>query len=169
MWSLKNNKYKHMKQLYAFLLVLTLTSCEYFNVKKTTSEAILKEELQTFNWNDVDVYPTFSTCDSVESKNEKTACFTEVLTTHILGFLQNKNIIVTHHITDTINIKLRVSETGDLSLLNIKADSLIIKEIPNLEALIYSSLDSLPKVFPAIKRGQQVKTEFELPIIIYAN
>ncbi|MBP0905668.1 hypothetical protein ACFSKN_16490 [Mariniflexile gromovii] len=158
-----------MKQICVFILVLALTSCEYFNAKKTTPEAILNEELQTFNWNDVDVYPTFSECDSIETKNGKTTCFTEVLTTHILEKLQKDSIVVTQDVTDTINLKFQVSETGILSLLNIDTDSLIMKEIPNIEALIYSSLDSLPKVFPAIKRGQQVKTEFELPVIIQAN
>lgn len=158
-----------MKQICVFILVLALTSCEYFNAKKTTPEAILNQELQTFNWNDVDVYPTFSVCDSIEIKNEKTACFTEVLTTHILEYLQNEPIIVTQNVTDTINLKFQVSERGDLSLLDIEVDSLIVKEIPNIEALVYASLDSLPKVFPAIKRGQQVKTEFKLPIIIKAN
>ena len=158
-----------MKQIYVFILVLALTSCEYFNAKKTTPEAILKEELQSFNWNDVDVYPSFSVCDSIDSKSEKTACFTEILTNHILDYLQNKSIVVTHDVSDTINLKFQVSETGVLSLLNIETDSLILKEIPNIGALIYSSLDSLPKVFPAIKRGQQVKTEFELPVVIQAN
>lgn len=163
------NNYQYMKQLYAFLLILTLTSCDYFNVKKTSSEAILKEELQTFNWNEVDVYPTFLVCDSIKGENEKTRCFTEVLTTHILEYLQSKTIIVTNDVRDTINLKLQVSETGALSLLNFEADSLTVREIPNIEALIYSSLDSLPKVFPATKRGQQVKTQFDLPIIIFAD
>jgi len=158
-----------MRQICVFIVVLAFTSCEYFNVKKTSSEAILNEELKTFNWNDVDVYPTFSVCDSIESKQQKTACFTNVLTTHILQHLQNETIIVTHDVTDTIHLKFQVSETGLLSLLNIEVDSIVTQEIPNIQALIYSSLDSLPKVFPAIKRGQQVKTEFELPIIIQAN
>ena len=158
-----------MKQICVFIIVLTLTSCEYFNVKKTSSDAILNEELQTFNWNEVDVYPSFSTCDALEQKYEKTACFNQVLTTHILEYLQKVPITVTHDVTDTINLKFQVSETGTLSLLNIEVDSLVTREIPNIKALIHSSLDSLPKVYPAIKRGQQVKTEFELPIIVHAN
>ena len=64
-----------MRQICVFLLIITLASCEYFNVKKTSSEAILKEELQTFNWNDVDEYPTFSICDSLTSKQEKKTMF----------------------------------------------------------------------------------------------
>ncbi|WP_372754234.1 hypothetical protein [Mariniflexile sp.] len=158
-----------MKQIYVIIVVLSLVSCEYFNVKKTSSEAILTEELKTFNWNDVDEYPSFSDCDSIERKEEKTLCFTNKLTTHILDHLQSKSIVVTRDVSDTIHLKFQVSETGVLSLLKIEVDSTITKEIPNLEALIHSSLDSLPKVFPAIKRGQQVKTEFELPVIIQAN
>ncbi|MFD0834344.1 hypothetical protein ACFQ0I_01100 [Mariniflexile aquimaris] len=158
-----------MKHVIVFLLVTFLVSCEYFNVKKTSSEAILNEELKTFNWNDVDVYPSFSNCDSLETKDEKTRCFTEILTKHILKYLENEPIIVTHDVTDTLNLRFQVSETGVISLIDVKIDSLTIQEIPDIEKLIHSSLDSLPKIYPAIKRGQQVKTEFKLPIIIKAD
>lgn len=155
-----------MKNILVFLLITLLVSCEYFNVKKTTPAAILNEELQTFNWNDVDVYPSFSDCDSLGTKDEKTNCFTNILTKHILKHLENEPIIVTHDVNDIINLEFQVSETGDITLLHVKMDSLTIQEIPEIEKLIHSSLDSLPKIFPAIKRGQQVKTEFKLPIII---
>ncbi|MCL5126842.1 hypothetical protein [Algibacter sp. L4_22] len=155
-----------MKQICVFLSVLMLCSCEYFNVKKTSSEAILKEELQTFNWSDVDAYPSFSECDSIETKTDRKSCFESVLTLHIWEFLKQEKIVVTHDISDTIILSFRVSETGDLKLRNAKIDSLTRHEIPEIESLLYKSLDGLPQVFPANKRGQQVKTEFELPIII---
>ena len=158
-----------MRQICAFLLVILLTSCEYFNVKKTSSEAILNEELKTFNWNDVDEYPTFSLCDSLSAKQEKKQCFTSVLTGHIFKYLQDEIIVVTQDINDTIDLKLQVSETGTIILLETKVDSLTIQEIPNINNLLAKSLDSLPKIFPAIKRGQQVTTEFKLPIIISVN
>jgi len=143
-----------------------LTSCEYFNVKKTSSEAILKEELQTFNWNEVDKYPTFSICDSLVSKPESKQCFEHVLTSHITTFLQKETIIVTQDIQDTIGLQFQVSENGVLSLMQIDVDSLTNSEIPNIKVMLSQSLDSLPEIFPALKRGQQVKTEFKLPIII---
>jgi hypothetical protein len=146
-----------------------VTSCEYFNVKKISSEAILKEELQTFNWKDVDEYPSFSQCDSVTLKQERKDCFQRVLMTHISSFLQNENIIVSQDISDTIILNFQVAETGDLKLLHAKIDSVTIAGIPEIETLLYKSLDSLPKIFPATKRGQQVKTEFRLPIIIGVN
>lgn len=158
-----------MRSYFVFLLFLMLTSCEYLNVKKTSTEAILKEELQTFNWKDVDVYPSFSKCDSLSLRQERKACFHEVLTRHILEFLQNENIVVTQDISDTMILKFQVSETGVLKLLQAKIDSVTSVSIPQIENLLYKSLDSLPKIYPATKRGQQVKTEFTLPIIITVN
>jgi hypothetical protein len=158
-----------MKQICVFLVFLILTSCEYFNVKKTSSEAILKEELQTFNWNEVDAYPTFSSCDSSATKSESERCFEQTLTKHITGYLQKETIVVTKDVHDTILLDFQVSEKGSLSLLNSKIDSITLQEIPNIEELLLLSLDSLPKVFPATKRGQQVKTQFKLPLIITVN
>ncbi len=158
-----------MKQICVFLVLLLLISCEYFNAKKTSSEAILKEELQTFNWKDVDEYPAFSSCDSSASRQERRKCFVASLTTHISNYLQKETIIVTQDINDTIVLNLQVNDSGVLTLLNAKVDSLTTEEIPSIKSLLSRSLDSLPKIFPAIKRGQQVTTEFKLPIIINMN
>ena len=155
-----------MKQISVFLLCMMLLSCEYFKVKKTSSEAILNEELQTFNWNEVDVYPSFSVCDSSVTKTERRLCFEKTLAFYITRNLQKDTIVVTQDITDTINLQLLISEKGLLSLVHMEVDSVTNEEIPNIKLLLSQSIDSLPKIFPAIKRGQQVKTEFKLPIII---
>lgn len=158
-----------MRSFYILLLVLMVVSCEYFDVKKTSTEAILKEELQTFNWSEVDEYPSFSQCDSVEFKQERKDCFQQVLAQHISGFLQNEDVFVYQDIKDTIVLSFQVSETGKLQLLHTKIDAETVLGIPDIKNLLHKSLDSLPKIFPAIKRGQQVKTEFILPIIINVN
>jgi hypothetical protein len=158
-----------MRQICSLLLVLLLYSCEYFNVKKVSSESILEEELQTFNWNDVDEYPSFSICDSTITKQEKKTCFEQTLSGFITGYLQKDAIIVTQDIYDTISLNFKVTDKGDLILLDTKMDSLTHNEIPNINQLLAESLNSLPTIFPAIKRGQHVTTEFTLPIIINAN
>ncbi|WP_248722040.1 hypothetical protein [Seonamhaeicola sp. ML3] len=135
-------------------------------MKKTTSEAILNEELKTFDWNDVDTYPSFSACDSLISKSEKKQCFEHYLSSHILKSLESELIVVTQDIHDTLELYFNVSEKGDLTLLNTKIGSLTISEIPNINALISESLDSLPEVFPANKWSIPVKTAFKLPLVI---
>ncbi|TBN05304.1 hypothetical protein EYD45_03235 [Hyunsoonleella flava] len=155
-----------MKQFCVILLVLMVSSCDYFNVKKTSSEAILKEELQAFDWEHVDTYPSFAQCDSLQLKEEQKACFESTLYAEISEFLQNEIIIVTQDINDTLILKLRVSKEGDVSLLDTKMDSLTRSEIPELQNLILKSLDALPKINAAIKRSQPVTTEFEMPLIV---
>ena len=101
-----------------------LNSCEYFNVKKTSPEAILNEELQTFNWNDVDEYPNFSECDSISIKEDRKICFQSVLTLHIWEFLKNEKLVVSQDINDTIMLSFQLSENGDLNLVNTKVSLL---------------------------------------------
>ncbi|MFV0540960.1 MAG: hypothetical protein ACK5MZ_06940 [Aestuariibaculum sp.] len=155
-----------MRQICVFTVFLLLVSCENLKVKKTSSEAILKEELQTFSWNEVDVYPSFLVCDSLGTEQEKEKCFSNTLTSHILYYLDKQSIVVGRNIEDTISLQFQISNTGVLHLLDADIDSLILNEIPEIKHLLYNSLDSLPKIFPAIKRGQQVTTQFKMPIII---
>ncbi len=151
------------------MIGLALFSCEYFNVKKTSPEAILQEELKTFNWEEVDTYPSFKVCDASLPKQAQKQCFERVLREHIMANLQKEIIVVTQDINDTLSLEFKVSEHGEVTLQDIEMDSITLSEIPNIKALLYKSLDSLPKVFPAIKRNQNVKTEFKLPIIIHVN
>ncbi|GGG39854.1 hypothetical protein GCM10010976_09360 [Bizionia arctica] len=144
-------------------------SCNYFDVKKTTSDAILNEELKTFNWSDVDDYPSFASCNDGVSKEEKKRCFQNTLTVIISNKIQKDTIVVSQNIDDTIYIKFQISETGKLSFIEAKVDSVTLREIPNINELLANSLDSLPTIYPAIKRGQQVKTAFTLPVIIRVN
>jgi len=158
-----------MKYLTIFFLILCFSSCDYFDKKKVYSEDILKEDLQTFNWNDVDEYPTFSSCDSSSNKMERKQCFETTLTTFIMSQLSKETIVVTEDINDTISITFQISEKGALSILEIKSSNLIKEQIPKIDTLLIESLKDLPKIFPAIKRSQQVKTEFVLPVVFKVN
>ena len=158
-----------MQRILLFLLFLGVTSCNYFNVKKTSSEAILEEELQTFNWNEVDVYPSFETCNTSAEKEDKKKCFQNTVTEAIYKSLAAEKIVVTQDIQDTILVHFQISETGELHLIDAKIDSVTMLEIPNMEVLLHQSLDFIPEIYPAIKRGQQVKTQFTLPIQIQVD
>lgn len=155
-----------MRKVFFFVILFNLSSCQYFDTKKVDSKTILEEELKTFNWTEVDVYPTFSLCDSSQTKSEKKECFETTLTEHILANFETETIIVSKDINDTVVLEFQISETGKLDLKNIKISEIISEEIPNIETLLAKSLNTLPEIFPAIKRDQPVKTEFKLPVII---
>ncbi|HNU59349.1 MAG TPA: hypothetical protein PKI08_05310, partial [Aquaticitalea sp.] len=80
--------------------------------------------------------------------------------------LAGQNIVVTEDVSDTILLKLHIDNLGVLTLKNIEMTAMTRTQIPHLDSLLAHGFDSLPKIFPAIKRGQQVATEFQLPVVI---
>lgn len=155
-----------MKPILFLFILLFATSCSYFEKKKVSSEDLLEEELQTFNWNEVDTYPTFSNCDSITSKVENKACFQNTLLSHVNHFLGQQNIVVSEDVNDTIRLKIIIDNKGVLKVESIDFKSETATQIPEIDSLLRRSLKGIPKIYPAIKRGQQVTTAFELPVIV---
>lgn len=155
-----------MNRIIIFLLILTLTSCDYFDRKKVYTEDLLEEELQTFNWKDVDEYPSFKSCDGISEKENKKRCFENKLRDILNTNLSKHQIIVTEDINDTIQLKITIDHKGNFMIDDIISAESTRAQIPQLHELLRQSLDSLPEIYPAIKRSQQVKTQFSLPVII---
>jgi hypothetical protein len=99
----------------------------------------------------------------------KKQCFETTLANHISTQLAKETFVVTQDINDTIILEFLISEKGQLQIEKFTVDSLTIAELPNIQQIIESSLDSLPPIYAALKRGQQVKTQFKLPIILQVN
>ncbi|MFT4780439.1 MAG: hypothetical protein ACJAZK_002806 [Psychroserpens sp.] len=158
-----------MNRIIAFVFFITFCSCEFIEKKKVYSNDILKEELQAFNWNDVDEYPTFESCDiSLDNANKK-LCFENTLHQILNENLTKYKIIVSQEIHDTIQLKITIDSKGVFVINDIVSHEVTQEEIPQLDSLLRKSLDALPKIYPAIKRSQQVKTQFSLPVIITIN
>jgi len=158
-----------MRYFGLIIAFLCITSCQYFDKKKVNANELLQQELKTVNWNEVDTYPSFSTCDSIVNSEQNKQCFESTLTTHIFKYLNTQQLIVSQSIDDTIYIKLKISDTGILETTKINTPLIIKEQIINIDSLLKESLHNLPRIYPATKRGQQVKTEFELPIHIKVN
>ena len=130
------------------------------------SDTILMQELKTFNWNEVDRYPNFENCaDSIDFQDNQN-CFEQTITTHISDYFSTQNIIVSQTVSDTIVIDLLVSNSGQIQISQIQTQELTKQQIPDLDSILSSSIKGLPKLYPAIKRSQQVQTAFQLPIIL---
>ncbi|MCM5662261.1 hypothetical protein [Galbibacter mesophilus] len=155
-----------MRKIGVILCCFLLVSCEFFTSKKETKEAIVERERKSINWNDVDQYPLFETCDETASRNEQIACFQETFTAHFLATLADNHLVSHTHLHDTINVHLLIGKEGHVTILQIKKNKKVAKEIPEIDTLIANSVETLPRVYPALKRNIPVNMKIQLPIII---
>ncbi len=158
-----------IKRFHFVFLLLLATSCQFFETEKVSSEEIYKEEIKTIDWKDVDRYPSFSNCKNSLEKPEQKDCFINTISSHLYQSINHEKMVAVREVYDTIKVNFEVGSDGKLTILEIKMDTLLQKEFPNLEKWIFQSIDSLQPVAPAYKRGIPVKTQFTLPVIIQTN
>lgn len=145
------------------------TSCQFFETEKVSSDTIFKEEIKTIDWKDVDSYPSFPNCENAMEKPQQKECFINTISSQLYKSINHESLVATRDIYDTVNVNFQVSSAGELSIVEVKIDSTLRREFPNLETWILQSIDSLRPVAPALKRGIPVRTQFTLPVIIKTN
>ena len=147
-------------------LLFLLSSCQFFETEKISSETFYEERLKTIDWNDVTQYPLFSQCETMTEKSQQRTCFSDVIQGAIGNISGISTSVMHEEIDDTVWVHLEVSETAQLSVKQIKMDSLTELLFPLMREGITAKVDSLVLVEPAYKEGVPVKTEFSLPIVI---
>tara|TARA_B100001939_G_scaffold211768_1_gene182197 strand:- start:284 stop:766 length:483 start_codon:yes stop_codon:yes gene_type:complete len=151
-----------------FICFFLLNSCEFdFQIdRKISVEEFINEELKSFNWNEVDMYPVFENCLELNNISQKNKCFVETITNNFTANLKKNNLVLNRTLVDTVNMVLMVDKSGLISIktINISEKNLKYKEVIN--SSFNNTISKLPKLYPAIKRGQQVDVIFTLPIII---
>lgn len=158
-----------MKKAFPFLLLLLLISCDEFETRKISSEEILSEEKKELNWHQVDQYPAFKDCRKISEIDAAQECFGKKVANYIYGRLEAKQPVVTASIHDTLLLHLHITEAGIPEIDSVQIDSLVIAQLPQIQSWLRQSVDSLPKIYPASKRGIPVATKFIMPIVIKAE
>lgn len=151
-----------MRVLTFLFLLICCTSCTYFSSDKSQVEQALDTVI---NFNKVDVSPSFKECkDKIE--DSKTTCFRETIHKKISANLAKHQLEVKNVIDEIITVELQISTKGKIQLKSINASDNIKEVFPQLDSLLKVSVSNLPKIFPAIKRGIPVATQYSLPIKI---
>ena len=155
-----------MKKLIPILLLLALSinSCQYFS-QVPNEEELLKKELESINWKQVDEFPTFSSCDSVLDKTQKKQCFFDFLTQLIQQKLSIDTLSVLYPQLDTIDVKVTISPDASMVFEPQIIDTLSYNTT-KIDSILKARLVDFPAVHPAIKRGIPVKTQFVLPVLL---
>lgn len=151
--------------LILFLSSFLLNSCQYIKKQVPSEKELLKKELQTINWNEVDEFPSIANCDSLQNKTQKKQCFFEYLTQLIQEKLSIDTVSVLYPELDTINVKVTVLANSTIQFETQLNDSLSYNAA-KIDSILQIRLVGFPKINPAIKRGIPVKTQFILPVIL---
>lgn len=152
-----------MRNFFLLYIVFCFVSCDYLSSQKYKNDEQIMKEL---DYTTVDVSPSFKVCDTIIDKERKTACFGSNMRREIFSSLSNHSITVKNSIDETIVVSIVIQSNRQVKLSAIKASDHLFSEIPNLRKMIEKSIEDLPEIYPAIKRGIPVTTAYTLPIKI---
>ena len=158
-----------MKKALFLLLIVIISGCEQFETKKISSEEILSEETRELNWNDVDQYPAFRECREITEVEAAKTCFGNKVASYIYARLEEKRPVISESLEDTLLLHLTISDKGVPAIDSMEIDSIVTYHLPEIRTWLRESLDSLPTIYPASKRGIPVSTKFRMPIVIKAE
>ena len=155
-----------MKYIFYALVLCSMAACQYFETDKISSDTFYDQELKTISWNQVDQFPNVVSFQKYSDKQASKTCFENTLISNIYKGLSSKHLVSSRSIKDTIWVSLTVSEKGDIFLNTIAIDSLTATSFPDVSLWITQSIDSLPSLAPAHKRGVPVAVSFNLPVVL---
>lgn len=157
-----------MRKILLSTFLVLLGSCN-FETKKISSEEVLKLESQTLNWKEVDEYPAFEDCQQETQLNAARDCFERKVAENIYAYLARQQPVVTNSIDDTLYLHIQINREGKPEIESMEIDTTVTNQLPDIRTWLHQSIDSLPKIYPASKRGVPVSTKFKMPILVKAE
>lgn len=148
------------------MLGLVLVSCEWFTSRDVKTRELVDEEMRGINWNEVDQFPLFEPCDETASKPIQQECFQNTLVMHVSMALQDFDFRTEQPLSDTLFVDFMVDNRGGISVISIEENQLLSKENPEFQRIVSTSLRSLPRLQPALKRGIPVASHFRIPLVV---
>lgn len=153
------------KLLFAILVLASFTSCEFLQKKLCgTASGVVMDTI--VDYHSVDAYPSFSVCDSLVNAAAKNRCFTNNLYTHLSSSLMAYTFTVSERIDEKVAVTLKIDAKGKATLVTIVSSEQVKEELPQLDSLIKASVQTLPQMFPALKHGIPVATEYVVPLVL---
>ncbi len=157
-----------MKKALLPAILFIVVACK-FETKKITSEEVLEQESRALNWKEVDEYPAFEDCQNETELAAAKNCFENKVATEIYSYLASQQPVVSESIHDTVYLYLEITKEGKPQIDSVRIDTTVTNQLPKIREWLYQSIDSLPKIYPASKRGIPVSTVFKMPVVVKAE
>ncbi|MCG1035860.1 hypothetical protein KI686_05575 [Polaribacter sp. DS7-9] len=152
-----------LRVTFFIMLLFCFTSCDKLSFSKKIEVPVLDTIV---DFSSVDVFPSFKVCDNIIDKEEKEDCFRATIHQKIGEQLQKHTFTIVDSIDEVVYVNLIINAEGLFILDSTQYSDKIKKELPKLDSLLKFSVEKLPKIHPAIKRGIPVTTKYRLPIRI---
>ena len=151
--------------IFSFFLFLAC-DLDFQISKKISVDEFVNDEMKSFNWSEVDQFPVFENCTQINETSEKNNCFIRTISDSLsLNFIKN-DLVLNRTLIDTVFIKFKVDKKGIIEIENIEIGEKILPYKEVINQSFVKTAANLPKLYPAIKRGQEVDVTFELPILV---
>ena len=145
------------------LLFLFITSCDKFSYSKNKNFQAVDTIV---DYTSVDFLPSFKVCDSLIDKHQKSNCFRTTIHQKIGAELQKHQFVIRDSISEIVYVDLLINSKGKIILEAMDSSEEIKIKLPKLDSVLRISIDKIPNVYAAIKRGIPVTTKYRLPIKI---
>ena len=161
-------RHDNMRKNYLIVVATALlfSSCQFLDYQVPNKELLLKEELKSINWNEVDEYPSVPDCENITDEAEQRQCFFEFLTQTIQHKLNIDTLSVLYPELDTIEVKVTVFPDSTIKFAPHFTKDSVAYDTIKIDSILHARLVDFPKIHPALKRGTPVKTQFILPVIL---
>ena len=153
-----------MNKVFCLFFLIIFFSCEFEIQKKISADKFLEEELKTIDWSSVDKLPLLESCLNSNLDNKK--CFVSYFSSQLKKNLEDNDFVLNRTLIDTIYFNLKIDKIGNVSYEKIQTNEDLNKYQNAIETALNVTIKNLPKVYPAIKRGQPVDVEFNFPLLI---
>ena len=115
--------------LIIFLFVNNFCGCDFFDLKKVSSNEIKKAS----EWTKLDQSPSYNECEKFSILEEQKKCFKEKLVSLIYSELSGYNLKSKDEVNSEFIIQIKINETGNYSLDSIIDPNNVVKIIPGLK------------------------------------
>jgi hypothetical protein len=151
-------------RVFTFLIIVIFcTSCDNFSYPKNKNLQVA-DTIVDFTL--VDFSPSFKVCDSLIDKHQKSNCFRTTIHQKIGAELQKHQFIIRDSISEIVYVDLLINSKGKIVIEAMASSEEIRIQLPELDSVLRISVDKIPNVYAAIKRGIPVTTKYRLPIKI---
>ncbi len=158
-----------MRKLPYIGVALLIQACNWFTPKEVLRDQYVHAELQSIDWQSVDQFPLFNSCDETATKQSQQQCFERVLNEQLSEIISRMSMEEKLEISGSFSLSIQVNDQGDILLLDLINDVFSEEITAYLMTEISKEFSRIKQLRPALKQGMPVATQYQIPIEIHLD